>query len=61
MGQGSARGKLNISIDAIDIVDIKRAAIEIHYAQNSLYKLVLCRELKPFWEHNAEQGHPDLA
>ena len=50
MAIGSARGKLKVAIEQIDIADIRRATMAIDEAQVSLYKLVLGRDLEPNWK-----------
>jgi hypothetical protein len=50
MPQMSARGKLKVQIENVEIADIKRATIEIDDAQRSLYKLVLGQNLEPTWK-----------
>ena len=54
MPQASARGKLKINIEPIDVTDIKKAIIEIDEAQISLYKLIFGREIKPVWERKQQ-------
>lgn len=50
MAVGSARGRLKTSVQKVRIADVRRAAISIHDAQRSLYKLVLGRDIAPISE-----------
>ena len=45
MAIGSARGKLKVSVEPIEPVDIRRAAIQIHEAMRDLYRLVLRKSI----------------
>lgn len=38
---GSARGKLKVSVETVDLMDLRAACIEIHEAQRALLHLVL--------------------
>ena len=59
MASGSARGRLKVSVEQIDLADIRRATIAIDEAQAELYKLVLGRDVGPVWQRcQAEQGTP---
>lgn len=50
--QGSARGKLKLSVETVTVGDIHAVAKEIHEAQLALYKLVLKREIEPVWSRS---------
>lgn len=50
LAQGSARGKVKTSIEAVTPEDIHQASREVHLAQVALYKLVLKRDLTPVWD-----------
>lgn len=50
MPQGSARGKLKTNVDTIEIIDIKRAVIEIDEANIALYNLILNKNMDPVWK-----------
>lgn len=50
MALGSARGSLKVSVEQIDIADIRRATMSIDEAQAALYKLVLQRDIGPVWQ-----------
>jgi hypothetical protein len=57
MAIGSARGTLKVSVEKVDIADIRRATMDIDEAQTVLYRLVLRRDLQPVWRRRAaEQG-----
>lgn len=47
---GSARGSLKVTVEPIDIADIRRAVIAIDEAQNALYKMVLKIDIGPVWK-----------
>ena len=49
MATSSARGTLKFSVEKVDLVDIRRAAMTIHEAQLALYKLVLKADITPIW------------
>jgi len=48
--QGSARGKVKLSIEPVTVNSIHAVSREIHEAQLALYNLVLQTERKPVWE-----------
>lgn len=50
MAVGSARGKLKVEVNSIDIADIRRATMEIDEATYALYKLVLGVDYGPAWK-----------
>jgi hypothetical protein len=50
MASGSARGRLKVSVEQIDLADIRRATIAIDEASAALYKLVLGRDIGPVWQ-----------
>ena len=50
--QGSARGKLKLSVEPVTVEEVHAVAKEIHEAQLALYKLVLKREIEPIWSRN---------
>ncbi|MES2535632.1 MAG: hypothetical protein V4632_07135 [Pseudomonadota bacterium] len=52
--QGSARGKVKVSVEPVTVEDVHAVSKEIHEAQLALYKLVLKREVKPVWSKNDE-------
>jgi len=47
---GSARGSLKVTVETVDVADIRRAVISIDEAQCALYKLVLGIDLAPVWK-----------
>lgn len=49
LSQGSARGKVKFSVEAVTVDDIHKVSKEIHEAQLSLYELVLKRQITPVW------------
>jgi hypothetical protein len=54
IAKASARGKIKASVDNIEIVDIKRAIMDIDEAHTSLYKLVINKDIDPAWKHLKE-------
>jgi hypothetical protein len=44
IGLGSARGKVKVAIEAVELGDIRRAALDVHEAQRALLKLVFLTE-----------------
>ena len=50
---GSARGKLKVSVESVDIADIRRAVIAIDEAQNALYKMVFKEDYGPVWKRRS--------
>jgi len=54
MAIGSARGTLKVAVQVVDKADIRKASMEIHMAQLSLYKLVLRKELVTVWERRGD-------
>ncbi|WP_371229070.1 hypothetical protein ACAW63_22685 [Pseudomonas sp. QE6] len=50
MANGSARGTLKVSVDTVELADIRRASIEINEANVALYKLVLGQTIPPMAE-----------
>ncbi len=46
----TTRGKLKTKIEPIELVDLKRAAVEIAEANKALYKVVLKKEIRLPWE-----------
>lgn len=54
MAIGTARGRLKVAVQVVDKADIRKASMEIHMAQLSLYKLVLRKELVPVWERRGD-------
>jgi len=56
MAVGSARGKLKVGVEAVDISDIRRASIEISEANDALLKLVVGVDYGPAWKRvNSKQ------
>lgn len=56
MGVGSARGKLKVGADEIDLVDLRRVAVLIDDALAKLHHLVSGRDKRPGWEKDADRG-----
>ena len=50
MAVGTARGSLKTKVETVNVVDLRRAWVEIHLATIALYRLVLRREIPPVWE-----------
>ncbi len=56
MPLGSARGTLKVSVEKIDIIDLRRVWIKIHEASLDLHKLILGRLLTPVWEQRKNKS-----
>lgn len=52
--QGSARGKVKVSVEPVTVEDIHKVSREIHEAQLALYKLVLKRDVRPVWQRSSD-------
>jgi hypothetical protein len=50
MAVGSARGTLKVNVETVELVDIKRAAMEVHRAMLALHGLVTGQTVPPMWE-----------
>jgi hypothetical protein len=50
MATGSARGTLKFATETVTLADLRRVTMAIHQAMLDLYKLMLKREIPPFWE-----------
>lgn len=53
MAIGSARGRLKVAVEAVDVVDIKRASMEIHKAMLELHRLITGKRYPPKWKRKA--------
>ena len=49
LAEGSARGKVKVSVSPVTVESIHAVAKEVHVAALALYKLVLKREIQPVW------------
>jgi hypothetical protein len=55
MAVGSARGRLDVGVRAVELHDIRRASTAINEANRALYKLVLGSDLMPPWESKTKK------
>jgi hypothetical protein len=53
---GSARGIIKATVEPIEAVDIRRAAIQVHDAMRSLYALVLGKTIPSITERTQSRG-----
>lgn len=50
MAIGSARGSVKVAVTAVGLMDIRRAAIQVHDGMRALYRLVLGKSIPPITE-----------
>ena len=50
MAVGSARGKVQQSVETVSLADLRRASMEVHLAMLALHALVTGVDLPPKWE-----------
>ena len=53
LAEASARGRLKTQVTAVTQADLRRGTVQIHEAQQGLYKLIFRRSLSPIWEQRS--------